>query len=115
MGPDVKKCLTTQLLLAKVSGCLVEKPECAYAHKFGFSYVCRHPDHAEYHAHIAGTLTKDDALAQYDTMRRKRRDEFTASLDETSRVYFCRQTDFFGLPLANMDMNISTSTPPDQP
>lgn len=99
----MNKCLTIQLTLLNVSGCLVEKPECDHAHRSGFGFICRHPEHSKFHAHATGELSKQDALERYDNLRRKRRDEFTASLDETSREFFCRQTDFFGQPLSNLD------------
>jgi len=93
------KCLTIELSLLNISGCLVEKPECGYAHKLGFGMVCRHPDHTKFHAHVAATMTKDEACVLYDKLRRKRRDEFMASLDETSREFFSHQTGFFGQSL----------------
>ncbi|GEM_PF-1070924 len=99
------KCLTKQFVTSEASGCLVETPKCNFAHKFGFSFVCRHPDHSKFHAHTVSALTNGDARELYDTLRRKRRDEFTANLDETSKKYFCHQTDFFGRPLDSMDLN----------
>ena len=98
-------CLTKPLLLSEVSGCLIEKPECSYCNKFGFSIICRHPDHAKFHAHVAGALTIYEAKEQYEALRLKRRDEFIASLDETSKEYFCYQTDFFGQPITNLEQN----------
>ena len=99
-------CLTKAIAFPEVSGCLVENPECGYAHTFGFSYVCCHPDHKEFRTHIVGTLTRDDAVERYDALRRKRREEFTAHLDETSRNYFCQQPGgFFDKPLAAMELN----------
>ena len=61
----------------------------------------------KFHADVDGTLTKDAAFDRYNMLRQKRREEFTASLDENSRKYFNLQTDFFGLPLSNQ-------TPVDQ-
>jgi hypothetical protein len=63
--------------------------------------MCAHPEHMKFHAHISGALTKDAACKLYNALRQKRRDEFTANLDETSRIDFNRQTDFFGKPLTN--------------
>ncbi len=101
----MSNCLTRQIALSNISGCLVEKPECEHAYKFGFSIVCRHPEHTKFHAHTAGELKKESALELYDELRRKRRSEFMANLDETSRRIFCHQTDFFGQPLTGMDLN----------
>jgi hypothetical protein len=103
--PIMKKCLTTKLVFKEASGCLVEKPECGFAHKFGFSFVCRHPDHTKYHAHVAGAMTGDEALEMYETLRQKRRNEYVASLDEGQRRYFCLESDFHGQTLTNMDLN----------
>lgn len=101
----MKSCLTRQMAFSSISGCLVEKPECGYAHKFGFSVVCRHPEHEQFHAHVTGVLSEDDARELYDALRRKRRDDFTANLDESGRKFFCRQIDFFGNSLTNIDPN----------
>lgn len=101
----MKKCLTKQLLYKEVSGCLVEKPECGYAHKFGFSFVCLHPEHTKFHAHLIGEMTSEEIIERYDTLKQKRRNEFVAGLDEKSRNIFCLKTDFRGQPLAGMDLN----------
>ena len=55
----------------------------------------------KFRAHVDGKLTKDAAFALYNMLRQKRREEFTASLDENSKKYFNLQTDFFGLPLSS--------------
>ncbi len=96
----MKKCLTKKLLFSEVSGCLIEKPECSHANKFGFSFICSHPDHAKYHAHVTGALTESEAFELYATLKLKRRDEFISSLSETGKRYFCSETDFFGSPLS---------------
>jgi hypothetical protein len=87
--PVMNKCLTKPFMFRKGSGCLVEKPECSFANKFGFSFVCRHADHVKFHAHAVGALTEDEASELYDTLRQKRRYAFIASLDEESRIFFC--------------------------
>lgn len=99
----MKECLTTPFALSEVSGCLVDKPECDYAHKFGFSIVCRHPEHARFHELVADSLTKAEEHELYDSLRSRRRDEFAASLDESGRRVFCIETDFYGQPLINME------------
>ncbi len=91
----MKKCITVQSMISKDSGCLVEQPDCCYARKFGFSFECRHPDRASFHAHILGELTRVEALEQYRLLRQKRRDEFMASLDETIRKHFSSRETFF--------------------
>lgn len=81
-------CLTQQLLYVKVSGCLLEYPTCCYADKFGFSYLCRHPDHAKFNAVTSGVLSKNESEELYVELRNKRRDEFLADKDEAVRNYF---------------------------
>lgn len=81
-------CLTQQLLYLEVSGCLHESPACCYADKFGFSYLCRHPDHAKFNAVISGVLSKNESEELYVALRNKRRDEYLADKDEAVRNYF---------------------------
>lgn len=95
----MNNCHTKILLFREVSGCLVESPECGFAQKFGFSFVCRHPEHAKYHVHVTGAMTRKEANERYDTLRIKRRDKFVAGLDESCRSIFCLKTDFHGQPL----------------
>lgn len=103
--PIMSKCLTKKSLFREISSCLVEKPECGYARKFGFSFVCLHPEHENFHAHVSGTLTREEANILYETLKQKRRAEFLSNLDETSREYFCLRTDFRGQPLTNVNQN----------
>lgn len=98
----MEKCLTKKLLFTEVSGCLVEKPYCGYAHPFGFSFFCRHPDHTQFHAHVAGAMTREEEIERYATLKQQRRDEFVAGLDDESRRLFCERTDFHGQALADM-------------
>lgn len=95
---------TTPFALSEVSGCLVENPECDFAIKFGFSIFCRHPEHASFHAHAAEAESTDKVHILYDTLRQKRRAEFTANLDENGRKAFCLQGDFYGTPKENLDL-----------
>ena len=92
-------CLTKELVFKEVSGCLVENPTCGFAQKFGFSFVCRHPDHVKFHAHTSGALTLREVIERYDVLKEKRRDEFIANLDEEKRRIFCFKTDFLGQPI----------------
>lgn len=96
----MKTCLTKKLVFKEVSGCLVENPDCGFAHKFGFSFVCRHPDHAKFHVHVSGVMSRAEANERYETLRLKRRDEFISGLDENCRKIFCLKTDFRGQPLS---------------
>lgn len=96
----MKNCHTKKLLFREVSGCLVEEPECRFAHKFGFSFVCHHPDHTKFHVHVTGVMSKDEASRLYEELRLKRRNEFVAGLDEECRSIFYLKTDFHGQPLS---------------
>jgi hypothetical protein len=100
-------CLTKPLLLAGVSGCLVENPQCGYAQKIGFSYMCRHAEHKSFDAELTGGMTPEQTRNLYLTLRQKRRDDFVSGLDEAAREFFCRQTDFFGEPLPDKDHDIA--------
>lgn len=87
-----------------VSGCLVDEPECIYADKFGFSILCHHPEHLKFHAHAVGALTRIEADELYNSLRRRRRDRYTADLNEDDRTFFCRPAEPFGRPLANIQL-----------
>jgi hypothetical protein len=91
----MKICLTLKLLSSGVYGCLVESPECVHAHPLGFSFLCRHPDHAGFRADVLGVLTGNEMRELYDSLRQKRRSIFLANLDDAGESRFL-QTDFFG-------------------
>jgi hypothetical protein len=99
----VDKSHTTRILPSKYSGCLVENPACSHVFEFGFSFVCSHPDHAEFRSPETDALTRAEDNERYNMLRRERRDKFTADLDEPSRKYFTLRTDFLGLPLTAID------------
>jgi hypothetical protein len=99
----MNNCLTKKLPFKEVSGCLVEKPECGFAHKFGFSLMCRHPDHTKFQAHDSDAMTINKVIERYDALRIKRRNEFIAGLDEESRKFFCLKLDFNDRPLKYVD------------
>ncbi|MDD2853578.1 MAG: hypothetical protein PHY09_16960 [Desulfuromonadaceae bacterium] len=99
----MEKCLTKKLLYTEVSACLVEHPECGFAHKFGFSMFCGHPDHTQFHAHVINGMTQKEVFERHAMLKQKRRDEFVAGLDEESRRFFCHKTDFHGQPLVGSD------------
>jgi hypothetical protein len=87
-GTAMETCLTKSLMYLEVSGCLLENPTCCYANKFGFSYLCRHPDHAKFNAVTIGTLSNKQSAELYNELRKKRREEFLADQDETVRNLF---------------------------
>lgn len=91
----MKRCLTRQLLYAEVSGCLVEKPECGYAYKLGYSFLCRHPEHAAFNAFDTRILTKQEMDELYGELRQKRRDEFMVHQVEAVRKSLCIHTGFY--------------------
>ena len=99
----MNRCLTKKLLFNEVSGCLIEKPECGLALKFGFSFVCRHHDHKKFHAHTSGVMTISEANERYETLRQKRRNNFVKNLDEESRRLFCDRFDFHNQPLTYVE------------
>ena len=68
----MKKCLTKPLV-AEYSGCLVETPACDFAVRFGFSYLCEHPRHADFHPSPERQL---DHKALYNELRTSRRNEY---------------------------------------
>lgn len=85
----MQKCLTNESMFKEVSGCLVEKPECGFALKFGFSYMCSHADHMKFNSRISGDMTTTEARERYNRLRLKRRAEYIASLNEESKRCFC--------------------------
>ncbi len=99
----MKNCLTKPILFKEVSCCLVDEPACEFAHSFGFSFLCRHPEHEKFHAHLAGGLTHDEISERYNALKRKRREAFLADLSEEHRNYFCSRADFHGHPIAEPD------------
>jgi hypothetical protein len=66
----------TKPLVANFSGCLVESPSCGHAVRYGFSFLCEHPNHYLFHA-------PDDQAelnAQYQRLRHTRRKRYYAEL-----------------------------------
>ncbi len=67
----------TKPLLPNYSGCLVENPICNHAVRFGFSYICEHPNHKEF----VVTETPDyEPNAHYHTLRESRRQEYISKI-----------------------------------
>jgi len=103
----MQKCLTKPFGLKEVSGCLVEKPECGFAHKLGFSFICHHPDHTQFRARAVGVMTRNEENELYDRLKQKRRNAFVAGLDEDRRALFFLKADFLGRPMTGMDTDES--------
>ena len=104
----MNRCITKRLIFREVSGCLIEKPECVFALKFGFSFVCRHQDHTKFHAHTCGVMTRSEANERYEMLRLKRRNEFVTNLDDESRRLFCDKFDFLNQPLTYVEAGVCT-------
>jgi len=71
----MRECLTKPIL-PEFSGCLVENPVCRFATRFGFSYLCEHPYHKEFHR---GKESKSERVAlneRYQVLRDGRRQKF---------------------------------------
>jgi hypothetical protein len=69
------ECLTKPIL-PEFSGCLVENPTCQFATRLGFSYLCEHPYHKEFHR---GKESKPERIAlseRYQLLRDERREKF---------------------------------------
>lgn len=81
----MEQCLTKPMILADTSCCLVEHPTCGYAVKMGFSYWCRHPEHARFHGHATGRMTREQLGHQYRSLRQQRQHAFVMSLDDEAK------------------------------
>lgn len=81
----MEQCLTKPMILADTSCCLVEHPSCGYAEKMGFSYWCRHPEHAGFHGHTTGQMSREELAHQYEQLRQKRRSAFVMTLDKEGK------------------------------
>jgi hypothetical protein len=66
----MKECLTKPLM-SNFSGCLVENPTCQHAFRMGFSYLCSHPRHHEFHRGQPNELKM-----RYETLRESRRNAY---------------------------------------
>jgi hypothetical protein len=55
------------------SGCLVDNPACNFAVRFGFSYLCEHPQHMDFHDKSDHRL---DHNTLYNDLRKSRRSEY---------------------------------------
>lgn len=69
----MSECLTKPIL-DEFSGCLVEKPSCEFAVRFGFSYLCEHPRHKDFNPEPSRQDLDHNKL--YSDLRVSRRNEF---------------------------------------
>jgi hypothetical protein len=69
-------------------GCLVETPTCGHASRFGFSYYCVHPERLMFRIDWNDSAAMSSAHSTFDELRRKRREEFIASLEPSEREFF---------------------------
>lgn len=109
----MEQCLTKPMILADTSCCLVEHPTCGYAVKMGFSYWCRHPEHARFHGHATGRMTREQLGHQYRSLRQQRQHAFVMSLDDEVRrqLFATSETDgsYDGITLPNSGEAVSAA------
>ena len=77
----MRECLTKPIT-ASFSGCLVETPACEFAVRFGFSYLCEHPRHKDFHPDMAASGPRVDHNALYRDLKESRR---SAYIDKVKR------------------------------
>lgn len=77
----MRECLTKPLT-TKYSGCLVETPACDHAVRFGFSYLCDHPRHKDFHPNMTTSGHQVDHNALYGDLKESRR---SAYIDKVKR------------------------------
>lgn len=68
----------TRPLTSEYSGCLVENPSCKFAVRFGFSYLCEHPQHKDFCLDNSATKQHLGCNELYDELRKSRRQEYIA-------------------------------------
>lgn len=89
----MKKCLTKPLLTG-FSGCLVEKPACKFAVPLGFSYLCEHPQHSDFHPSSDQTVHHD---LLYKDLRNSRRKDYLSTAEKLISEIGPEQTDPSGV------------------
>ena len=77
----MRECLTKPLV-AEYSGCLQENPECKYAVSFGFSYLCEHPRHKDFHPGRDSSGDQSDHNMLYRNLRESRRRIYLSKVKE---------------------------------
>lgn len=78
----MQECLAKPLT-RNFSGCLQENPKCKYATSFGFSYLCEHPRHKDFHQRSNASGEQIDHNLMYKELRESRR-----------RIYLSRVSEF---------------------
>jgi hypothetical protein len=58
------------------SGCLVENPSCKFAFRFGFSYLCEHPQHKDFYPNNFPSKHHLDHNKLYEDLKESRRNEY---------------------------------------
>lgn len=71
----MSECLTKPLV-HEFSGCLVENPSCNFATRLGFSYLCEHPYHKEFHNSKITQLDPIELNNRYNKLRDSRKIEY---------------------------------------
>ena len=75
----MEECLTKPLT-TEFSGCLVETPACGFAVRFGFSYLCEHPRHKDFHPNRPLSGHQVDHNALYRDLKESRRSAYVAKV-----------------------------------
>ncbi len=79
----MQECLTKPLTPA-FSGCLVEKPTCNFAVRFGFSYLCEHPQHKDFFQNTPSSGQHADRAVDhnelYRSLKESRRTEYLSKV-----------------------------------
>jgi len=68
----------TKPIREEYSGCLVEEPSCKYAERFGFTYMCHHPQHKDFFLSNSPDKQHLDAASIYKGLKESRRNEYIA-------------------------------------
>jgi hypothetical protein len=69
-------------LTRSYSGCLQENPACEYAFSFGFSYLCNHPRHKDFHPGRDSSCDLTDSNTLYLNLRESRRRTYLSGVKE---------------------------------
>jgi len=70
----------TKPLTTNFSGCLVKTPACEYAVRFGFSYLCEHPRHQDFHPSMSVPEQQVDHNALYKDLKESRRSDYISKV-----------------------------------
>lgn len=75
----MKACLTKPIM-QEFSGCLVENPSCRFAVRFGFSYICEHPNHKDFLTRNNESTHQLDHNKLYKELKEARRSEYISKV-----------------------------------